>query len=54
MEMLIRRAKYEEAKKIKEFDEFIGDRRIDNWRGDLKYLNKDNSKEIFFVKIGML
>ncbi len=31
----IRRAKYDEAKKIKEFDVFIGDRRIDYWRGEL-------------------
>ncbi len=31
----IRRAKYDEAKKVKEFDVFIGDRRIDNWRGEL-------------------
>jgi ribosomal protein S18 acetylase RimI-like enzyme len=33
--MIIRRATYEEAKSIKSFDEFIGDRRIDNWRGEL-------------------
>ena len=33
--MEIRRATYDEAKGIKEFDVFIGDRRIDNWRGEL-------------------
>ncbi|HET6251315.1 MAG TPA: GNAT family N-acetyltransferase [Tepidisphaeraceae bacterium] len=33
--MLIRRATYEEAKSIKSFDVFLGDRRIDNWRGEL-------------------
>jgi ribosomal protein S18 acetylase RimI-like enzyme len=33
--LVIRRAKYLEAKKIKDFDLFIGDRRIDNWRGEL-------------------
>jgi ribosomal protein S18 acetylase RimI-like enzyme len=32
---IIRRATYNEAKRLKEFDEFIGDRRIDNWRGEL-------------------
>ena len=31
----IRRAKYSEAKQLKEFDEFIGDRRINNSRGEL-------------------
>lgn len=31
----IRRATYSEAKKLKEFDEFIGDRRINNSRGEL-------------------
>lgn len=31
----IRRATTEEAKSIKSFDPFIGDRRIDNWRGEL-------------------
>jgi ribosomal protein S18 acetylase RimI-like enzyme len=31
----IRRATYEESKSIKSFDEFVGDRRIDNWRGEL-------------------
>ena len=33
--MQIRRASYDEAKRIKEFDVFIGDRRLDNWRGEL-------------------
>jgi len=31
----IRRATYSEAKQLKNFDSFIGDRRIDNWRGEL-------------------
>lgn len=31
----IRRASYSEAKQLKEFDEFIGDRRINNSRGEL-------------------
>lgn len=33
--MIIRRATYDEAKGIKAWDVFIGDRRIDNWRGEL-------------------
>lgn len=33
--MEIRRATYDEAKGIKAFDVFVGDRRIDNWRGEL-------------------
>jgi len=33
--VIIRRATYEEAKHLKDFDPFIGDRRIDNWRGEL-------------------
>lgn len=33
--MDIRRATYDEAKSIKSFDPFIGDRRVDNWRGEL-------------------
>lgn len=33
--MIIRRATYEEAKSIKTWDVFIGDRRIDNERGEL-------------------
>jgi ribosomal protein S18 acetylase RimI-like enzyme len=31
----IRRATYDEAKRIKDFDVFVGDRRVDNWRGEL-------------------
>jgi GNAT superfamily N-acetyltransferase len=31
----IRRATTEEAKRLKEFDPFLGERRIDNWRGEL-------------------
>jgi ribosomal protein S18 acetylase RimI-like enzyme len=31
----IRRATYDEAKGIKEFDVFVGDRRVDHWRGEL-------------------
>lgn len=37
----IRRATYEESKSIKLFDEFVGDRRIDNWRGELFVLVED-------------
>ena len=33
--MIIRRATYEQAKSIKAFDVFIGDRRVDNTRGEL-------------------
>jgi hypothetical protein len=33
--MIIRRATYDEAKSIKAWDVFIGDRRIDNARGEL-------------------
>lgn len=33
--MMIRRAHYDEAKAIKAWDEFVGDRRIDNWRGEM-------------------
>lgn len=33
--MDIRRATYDEAKSIKAFDVFVGDRRVDNWRGEL-------------------
>ena len=33
--MEVRRATYDEAKRIKEFDVFVGDRRVDNWRGEL-------------------
>jgi ribosomal protein S18 acetylase RimI-like enzyme len=31
----IRRATYDEAKAIEEFDVFVGDRRVDHWRGEL-------------------
>jgi ribosomal protein S18 acetylase RimI-like enzyme len=31
----VRRATYDEAKRIGEFDVFAGDRRVDNWRGEL-------------------
>lgn len=33
--MNIRRPTYEEAKSLKEFDVFLGERRIDYWRGEL-------------------
>jgi ribosomal protein S18 acetylase RimI-like enzyme len=33
--MQVRRATYDEAKGIKAFDVFVGDRRVDNWRGEL-------------------
>ena len=33
--MTIRRLTYSEAKQLKTFDPFIGDRRVDNWRGEL-------------------
>lgn len=33
--MLIRRATYDDAKRIEEFDVFTGDRRVDHWRGEL-------------------
>lgn len=33
--MTIRRATYEESKSMRDFDVFIGDRRIDNSRGEL-------------------
>jgi ribosomal protein S18 acetylase RimI-like enzyme len=33
--MEVRRATYDEAKRLKEFDPFVGDRRVDNWRGEL-------------------
>lgn len=35
MTMIIRRATTPEAKGLRQFDEFIGERRIDNWRGEL-------------------
>jgi ribosomal protein S18 acetylase RimI-like enzyme len=31
----IRRATYDEAQSIRSFDVFLGERRIDNWRGEL-------------------
>ena len=33
--MRIRRPTTDEAKRLKEFDPFLGERRIDNWRGEL-------------------
>lgn len=33
--MQIRRATCDEAKGVEEFDVFVGDRRVDNWRGEL-------------------
>lgn len=43
MEIQIRRATYSEAKALKDFDPFIGDRRIDNWRGELFVALVDSS-----------
>jgi ribosomal protein S18 acetylase RimI-like enzyme len=39
--MRIRRASYDEAKAIKAWDEFVGDRRIDNWRGEMFVAEND-------------
>lgn len=41
--MQIRRATYDEAKGIKDFDVFVGDRRVDNWRGELLVCVEDGS-----------
>jgi hypothetical protein len=35
MNNINRRATTTEAKELRQFDEFIGERRIDNWRGEL-------------------
>lgn len=42
MQNIIRRATTQEAKALREFDEFIGERRIDNWRGDLFLCERDS------------
>lgn len=46
--MDIRRAAYEEAKDIRAWDEFVGDRRIDNWRGEL-FIAVDEGEVVAYI-----
>lgn len=44
----IRRATYDEAKDLKAWDEFVGDRRIDNWRGEL-FVAVDGGEVVAYI-----
>jgi ribosomal protein S18 acetylase RimI-like enzyme len=46
--MIIRRATYDEAKSLRAFDEFLGDRRVDNWRGEL-FVCADGAEVVGYV-----
>jgi ribosomal protein S18 acetylase RimI-like enzyme len=46
--MTIRRASYDEAKAIKGWDEFVGDRRIDNWRGEM-FVAEESGEVVAYI-----